>query len=95
MPRDNLMPPATQTDIYLHDIALHLRALVDLMTPAPQPPAADTVELREPAPAMTTRDKLQAAATSAPTGPPDAPTGATAAPVAQPATVASRRHPKA
>jgi len=45
--RDNLMPPASQIDHYLHDIALSLRMLVALATPA-QPQAPAIAELREP-----------------------------------------------
>lgn len=100
MQRNNLPPPATYIDTYLHDICLSLRELVDLATPAAPPePAADAVtELREPRPAMTTRDAMIAADQAvAPTGPPDAPTGA------QPAAGdlkgievrPTRRHPRA
>lgn len=54
MERPDLLQPASQLDIYLHDIALSLRALVDLVTAATIPavtPQPDALDLREPAPA--------------------------------------------
>lgn len=56
--RNPLPAPATAIDMYLHDIAQSLRNLVDLATPAPEPPAADDVtELREPARASKPKRK--------------------------------------
>jgi hypothetical protein len=73
MNRPTLPAPMSDNDIFLLDICLSLRALVDLaQPPAPAPaPEPETVALREPAaqqPAPTkraktvTRDDLQAAA---------------------------------
>lgn len=76
MDRDELMRPSSQMDIYLYDLCLSARAIVDILTPAPQPVAAPAAltELREPAaapepepaPAQTapkpkTRDEILAA----------------------------------
>jgi hypothetical protein len=52
-------------DIYLHDICVSLRLLVDAALAQPEPaPAAQVTELREPTPApkrkAVTRDELQA-----------------------------------
>jgi len=48
MARFDLPAPVTGTEMLLYDIALSLRALVDLATPPVLPAPAETVALREP-----------------------------------------------
>lgn len=48
--RMRLPEPATQTDFYLYDIAVSLRAIVDALQVASAVPAGDLVALREPEP---------------------------------------------
>lgn len=48
--RRMLPEPATQSDFYLHDIAVSLRAIVDALQVASAVPAGDLVALREPEP---------------------------------------------
>ena len=70
MNRPTLPAPMSDNDIFLLDICLSLRALVDLAQPVQPTPAPDLTALREPAPgakpgrkAPITRDDLIAHAT--------------------------------
>lgn len=101
MKRIDLPYPTSYHDMYMYDQCQSLRALVDALTPAAPPaPAADAVtELREPRPALTTRDALQAADAAAAVLTDAAPTGAQAGqgeaiPV-QKVQSSTRRHPRA